>query len=136
VAAKKKAAPAKKGLKETVAQLRSRLARAEAKAKRWKERSGGFRAAAANAEARTKKLEKRLKKAQRQPAPALPADRDRVPPPVRATASSPDSTWTVARLRAEARSRGVTGYSRKTKVQLLADLDRAVHVSPESGPGT
>jgi hypothetical protein len=34
----------------------------------------------------------------------------------------PDDSWTVTRLRAEARARGVSGYSRKTKVQLLDDL--------------
>jgi hypothetical protein len=39
-------------------------------------------------------------------------------------ASAPDATWTVTALRAEARSRGVAGYSRKTKAQLLADLGR------------
>ena len=33
-----------------------------------------------------------------------------------------DESWTVTRLRAEARARGVAGYSRKTKAQLLADL--------------
>ena len=34
----------------------------------------------------------------------------------------PDDSWTVAALRAEARRRGMTGYSRKTKAQLVADL--------------
>jgi hypothetical protein len=36
--------------------------------------------------------------------------------------SSPDESWTVAALRAEARKRGLTGYSRKTKAELLAEL--------------
>ena len=36
--------------------------------------------------------------------------------------SRPDDSWTVADLRAEAKRRGMTGYSRKTKDQLLRDL--------------
>ena len=36
--------------------------------------------------------------------------------------SGPDDSWTVADLRAEAKRRGLTGYSRKTKSELLADL--------------
>jgi hypothetical protein len=36
--------------------------------------------------------------------------------------SGPDDSWTLAALRAEARTRGLTGYSRKTKADLLAEL--------------
>jgi lysophospholipase len=36
--------------------------------------------------------------------------------------ATPDDSWSVADLRAEARRRGRTGYSRKTKAELLADL--------------
>jgi hypothetical protein len=36
--------------------------------------------------------------------------------------SRPDDSWTVADLRAEAKRRGLTGYSRKSKAELLADL--------------
>jgi len=38
------------------------------------------------------------------------------------TSSTPDDSWSVADLRAEAKRRGMTGYSRKTKAELLADL--------------
>jgi Rho termination factor-like protein len=38
--------------------------------------------------------------------------------------STPDDSWTVAELREEARSRGLTGYSRKKKAELLAALRR------------
>lgn len=38
------------------------------------------------------------------------------------TSSTPDESWSVADLRAEAKRRGMTGYSRKTKAELLADL--------------
>ena len=37
-------------------------------------------------------------------------------------AATPDDSWTVADLRAEARRRGLTGYSRKVKADLLAEL--------------
>jgi hypothetical protein len=37
-------------------------------------------------------------------------------------APTPDDSWTVADLRAEARRRGLTGYSRKAKADLLAEL--------------
>jgi lysophospholipase len=40
------------------------------------------------------------------------------------TAPGPDDSWTVADLRAEAKRRGMTGYSRKTKAELLAELRR------------
>jgi len=36
--------------------------------------------------------------------------------------TAPDDSWTVARLRTEARSRGLAGYSRLTKAQLLEAL--------------
>jgi hypothetical protein len=39
-----------------------------------------------------------------------------------AGAATPDDSWTVAELRAEARRRGLTGYSRKVKADLLAEL--------------
>jgi hypothetical protein len=39
-----------------------------------------------------------------------------------AGAATPDDSWTVADLRAEARRRGMTGYSRKVKADLLAAL--------------
>ena len=48
-----------------------------------------------------------------QAAPAAPAD-----------GGGPDDSWTVADLRAEAKKRGVTGYSRMTKGDLLAALRR------------
>lgn len=36
--------------------------------------------------------------------------------------SRPDDSWTVADLRAEAKRRGLSGYSRKSKAELLDDL--------------
>jgi hypothetical protein len=36
--------------------------------------------------------------------------------------TAPDETWSVVQLRAEARARGMTGMSNKTKAQLLTAL--------------
>lgn len=49
--------------------------------------------------------------------------RDLGPTPVMTPPGAlPDETWTVSDLRAEAKRRGLTGYSRKTKAELLAEL--------------
>ena len=52
---------------------------------------------------------------------AAPTTASRAPS---STPSAPDDSWTVADLRAEAKQRGLTGYSRKTKAQLVAELRR------------
>ncbi len=56
------------------------------------------------------------KSAARKPTPTA------APTTASSAASVPDDSWTVADLRAEAKKRGQTGYSRKTKAELLADL--------------
>ena len=38
--------------------------------------------------------------------------------------TAPDQTWTVAQLRAEARARGLAGFSNKPKAQLITALTR------------
>lgn len=51
--------------------------------------------------------------------------RSAAPDPVMAppaTVAGPDESWTVADLRTEAKRRGLTGYSRKTKTELLTEL--------------
>ena len=54
---------------------------------------------------------------------AAPQKTSTAAPTTRSRAGSgPDDSWTVADLRAEAKKRGLTGYSRKTKAQLLAEL--------------
>ncbi len=98
--------------------LGAALEKAEAKAARWKARAQKARAAADRAEKRVAKLEKQAAKGDRAAGPAQPAlTVAEAPAP-----SAPDSSWTVARLRVEARSRGLEGYSRKTKQQLIDDL--------------
>ncbi len=43
-------------------------------------------------------------------------------PAVSPESATPDDSWSVTALRTEARSRGLTGYSRKSKADLLAEL--------------
>ena len=78
------------------------------------------------------KKEKKLAEARRtasQPSVA----RNELPSPTRVTApetavsadqptSTPDASWTVVRLRQEARARGLTGMSGKPKAEVLAAL--------------
>ncbi|MGZ5400551.1 MAG: SAP domain-containing protein, partial [Nocardioides sp.] len=43
-------------------------------------------------------------------------------PSTKESTRTPDHSWTVIELRQEARSRGLTGLSRKTKAELIAAL--------------
>jgi len=142
VTAKIRSAPARKELKATVKELRSKLDRAHAKAERLKSKVARLEAAKAELEARVKalkKLNKRLEKAPRPlerrspvakepatvtdiPTSALPSAAVGPTPSPAPVSVSPDASWTVVQLRAEARSRGIDGLSRKSKAQLLAVL--------------
>jgi hypothetical protein len=93
-------------LKAQAKKLRAQLAAAEKSADKWKTRAKDHRSAAVGAKAELAAVRRRLEKAE---APSTPS-------------TTPDESWTVTRLRAEARSRGVAGYSRKTKEQLLVEL--------------
>jgi hypothetical protein len=63
--------------------------------------------------------------ATRATAPSAAGSRSSSAPGSSATGGAgPDDSWTVADLRAEAKRRGLTGYSRKTKTELLAELRR------------
>lgn len=55
-------------------------------------------------------------------APATARTSDDAPSLGTGSGAAPDSTWTVQRLRDEAKSRGIAGYSRMTKADLLAVL--------------
>jgi hypothetical protein len=134
VAAKKKSAPADKDLQRTVKKLRSQLDRADARADKWKKRAAQLEKSVALSEARAKKLSKKLAKASSSPTaapiPALAeadgptdvADSPTTDSSEVADAAAPDAGWTVVQLRAEARSRGLTGLSGKSKAQLLEAL--------------
>jgi hypothetical protein len=122
VAGKKKSSSKKtdateKDLRAKAEKLRSKLDRAEAKAQRWKGVARRHEKAANESRATVKKLRKRLDKASSEgsvPEAAAPA--------AVSSAAGPDETWTVVRLRAEARSRGLTGLSGKSKAELLEAL--------------
>ena len=134
--ASKRSASDDKDLKATVKKLRARLDKAEASAKRWKKEARLQKEAAARSDRQVKKLSKRLDKASRPVESAEGGTRPKVARPQvivnpdapsttdapASAASSPDATWTVLQLRAEARSRGLTGLSRKSKAELLTAL--------------
>lgn len=125
MAAKKKQS-AEKELKATVKKLRSRLERAEARAERWKKKAGQHAKSADAAQAQVKKLAKRNKRLEEQSARGA-ADEVHTSSPVSVDTAArsngvPDDTWTVVQLRTEARDRGLTGLSGKSKAQLLEAL--------------
>jgi Lon protease-like protein len=126
-----------KELKAAVRKLRSQLAAAEKSAEKWKSRAKAHRSDAVGFEAELTAVRRRLDKAaasatkwkgRARSGRSQTATTGSVPAPVAAaesattTPTAPDEAWTVTRLRAEARARGVAGYSRKTKDQLLAEL--------------
>ena len=130
--ATKKKSSSEKQLKSRIKKLKARLRRANAKAARWKKKAKRHRATTASSQARIAKLEKKLAEARRTASPTSAAQ-DEPPSPTQAVApettdsadqltSMPDASWTVVRLRAEARARGLAGMSGKPKAELLAAL--------------
>jgi hypothetical protein len=142
--AKKKVAKKKVGnveveLRAENKKLKARLAAAEKSAEKWKARAKDQKSSTAGAKAELSTARRSLEKAlasvtkwkdrakaavppseQRSGptmAPAVPAA-----PAATMAPSTPDDTWTLTALRAEARARGLPGYSRKPKAQLLAEL--------------
>jgi hypothetical protein len=117
-------AGADKQLEAAAKKLRAQLGVAEKSAEKWRSRAKEHRSTATKAKAELTAVRRRLEKAEasatkwkaraQAPAPA--------PSPASAASATPDDSWNVTRLRAEARSRGVAGYSRKSKEQLLAEL--------------
>ncbi|MDX6298969.1 MAG: hypothetical protein QOF53_183 [Nocardioidaceae bacterium] len=119
MAAKKKSATEKQ-LKGEVKKLRAKLERADAKARRWKNRARQNEKVTAESQATVKKLRKRLE------GESAGRSSSAQPPASASTSTStsnngvtPDESWTVVRLRSEAQSRGLTGLSGKSKAQLL-----------------
>ena len=124
-------------LKKTLAVVRGKLTKTQTKltkatesAERWKKEAAAHRTAAARSDARAEKLRHKLDRATAalKPAPSTkpkktPAPGNSTPEPSTAYGlTTPDETWTVVQLRAEAHARGLTGMSDKTKEQLLAAL--------------
>jgi len=124
-------------LKKTLAVVRGKLTKTQAKltkatesADRWKKEAAAHRAAAARSDARAEKLRHKLDRATAalKPAPATKSKKaaasgqSTTEPSTAYGLTTPDETWTVVQLRAEANARGLTGMSDKTKEQLLAAL--------------
>ena len=118
------------GVRGQLTKTRTKLTKATEKADRWKKEAAAHRTAAARSDARAEKLQKSLDRATAalKPAPATKpkkaaASGDSTTEPSTAYGlTTPDETWTVVQLRAEAHARGLTGMSDKTKEQLLAAL--------------
>lgn len=149
-AADKKRKTTVKKLEGRIRQLEASVERANARAERWKKRAKQHRSDDTASRAEVERLRKKLVKSRRQvrpssvPVPApVPAAAPDQPDDVAhgatpggvapvdvardadrgtASTSAPDASWTVTALRAEARSRGIAGYSRKSKADLLAAL--------------
>ena len=120
---------AEKQLKANVKKLKTQLASAEKSAEAWKARAKEQESKAAGTKSALADVRRRLAKAEARAAKwkdrarTVPAVVASAPPPaVAGRSATPDDTWTVTALRAEARTRGLPGYSRKNKVQLLAEL--------------
>jgi exonuclease VII large subunit len=120
--AAKKRSSSEKELEKTVRKLRTKLERSDTKVKQWKKRAVQSDKALATSQARVKKLERRLDKAAVPATPEAVEAVEAVEPQHPAAAEGPDPSWTVVQLRAEARSRGITGLSNKSKAQLLDAL--------------
>lgn len=141
--AKKSKLPSKveRELTATTEKLRARLAKAEAKAEKWKSLAKDAQKSVGSLEKKLVRQTERADKA-KQRAKADKAARKVVEATVDQNAQErteaaatepaqsavpageqvPDESWTVTRLRAAARDQGITGFSRKSKAQLLASL--------------
>src|SRR5262245_19812057 len=130
---KSAAGAAEKQLKAAVKKLQSQLAAAEKSAEKWKAKAKDNKSVTATIKTELAAARRRLEKAEasvlkwkdraRKPSGRAPLAAVPDPAPEAAAGGSvPDENWTVTALRAEARSRGITGYSRKTKAELLAEL--------------
>ena len=126
MAKKKKTSPTTestvKELRSTIKTLQAGVEKAEAKAARWKAKAKKHRTASAKATRKLEKSQQALKQ-DRSEATTTAAEQVSAPQPA-PMSTTPDSSWTVTRLRAAARSQGVVGYSRKSKAELIDALER------------
>ncbi len=126
------------GVRGQLTKTKTQLAKANEKVGRWKKEAAALRTAASRSDARVERLQKKLDRATAALAPV------RASGPNQAGAAGisvtertgsdgltvPDKTWTLVELRAEARARGLTGTSNKSKPQLLAALTRKTPKRP------
>ncbi len=117
-------------LRRDLSRTEKALAKAKSRAARWRKEAKVQKQSASRARARVEKLRQKLDgaSAARKPVKAaapteVVASDGPVTEPVATDAvTAPNETWSVVQLRAEARARGLTGMSNKTKAQLLAAL--------------
>jgi predicted RNase H-like nuclease (RuvC/YqgF family) len=141
-----KTSPKQKELEKSVSVLRVKLSRTEKaltkaknRADRWQQEAKAQKKSASRARARVEKLRQKLDEASPERKPVQRAAPVEAVQPAatmettsagRPVAEAPtvdavtvaDETWSVVQLRAEARARGLTGMSSKTKGQLLDAL--------------
>ena len=129
--------PKQKELDKSLSALRGELAttkkaleKAKNRADRWRKQAKDQKRAAQRARARVEKLRRKLagasaaarKRCRRAPMEGLASVAPVAESRTVEAVTVPDETWTVVQLRAEARARGLTGMSNKTKAQLLTAL--------------
>ncbi|MEO8827951.1 hypothetical protein [Lapillicoccus sp.] len=133
-----KSSSTQKEIEKNLFSLRAQLTRTEkalTKAKnrtdRWRKEAKAQKRSASRARARVEKLHRKLDGASAALEPitaaaapmAMMASGQRMAEPTTLDGvTMPDDTWSVVKLRAEARARGLTGMSNKLKAQLLAAL--------------
>ena len=110
MATKKKTSEDKRGAGAGAKELAARAEKAEARADRFKAKAARYKEEAAGLRAQVETLTQQLEEAQA--AAGRPDQRSD-------QRSEPDSSWTVVKLRAEARSRGLTGFTTKSKAELI-----------------
>lgn len=132
-----KSSPKQKDLEKSLSNLRGQLSKTEKaltkaknRAERWRQEAKAQKSSASRARARVEKLHQKLDEpsAPREPVPpavpmdVMPSGRPVAQPTTVEVVTVPDEAWSVVQLRGEARVRGLTGMSNKTKAQLLAAL--------------
>jgi hypothetical protein len=124
--AKKKASSDQK-LKATAKQLRADLKESEAKRTAWKKRATKAEKSVADLQSRLRRADKQARKALEQSRASVPVDAPAPATSHVATSTTdaptgPDASWTVVQLRAEGRRRGLSGLSGKSKAELVEAL--------------
>ncbi len=132
-----KSSSKQKDLEKSLSNLRGQLSKTEKaltkaknRAERWRQEAKAQKSSTSRARARVEKLLQKLDgaSAPRELVPpavsmdVMPSGRPVAQPTRVEVVTVPDETWSVVQLRAEARARGLTGMSNKTKAQFLAAL--------------
>ena len=116
-------------LKGQLTKTEKKLAKSAERADRWKKEAKAHKKSAAKAGARADLLQEQLNEAS-QALKATPSEAEveaaSTDEPGSETrndgAGTPDESWSVVQLRAEARARGLSGLSRASKADLLSAL--------------